>query len=579
MKETFTNIKKVYQYGKEYKKNLIMLILGTLSGAIVGVVLPLLTAKQIVYFTSDTVEQVIGVSLVILLVQAYRAFAALFFVRRNSQRFRRGTMKNIQIELGKEVLKISQTDMDSNSSGMFIQRVTNDTEKISDFFWEGLNSLRNILANVGSLFAIFIINFQAFLYYLFVSIVLTLIHIIKTNKYGKKDREYRDKTENVSGLIGELVRGTRDIKMLNAKSSFMTTLEQNIDMQNQKRFEMAGINAKYTYIIDTLKAIFEFGLILLLVLLIKNNIISVAIAIALFNYKSGIMTILMEKVSKLMELAKNFNISCDRVFSILDNKTFEKEKFGNKHLEKVYGNFEFKNVNFGYDEEKLILDNINFKINSGEMVGFVGKSGAGKTTIFNLLCKMYSIKSGEILIEDENINELDEQSIRGNITIISQNPYVFNLSIRDNLKLVKEELIEEEMREACRIACLDDFIESLPNKYDTILGEGGVILSGGQKQRLAIARAFVQKTKIILFDEATSSLDNETQAKIQKAISNLKDEYTILIIAHRLSTIVNCDKIMLLEEGKINDTGTHEELLSRNNLYQKLYQTEILQQT
>ncbi len=579
MKETFTNIKKVYQYGKEYKKNLIMLILGTLSGAIVGVVLPLLTAKQIVYFTSDTVEQVIGVSLVILLVQAYRAFAALFFVRRNSQRFRRGTMKNIQIELGKEVLKISQTDMDSNSSGMFIQRVTNDTEKISDFFWEGLNSLRNILANVGSLFAIFIINFQAFLYYLFVSIVLTLIHIIKTNKYGKKDREYRDKTENVSGLIGELVRGTRDIKMLNAKSSFMTTLEQNIDMQNQKRFEMAGINAKYTYIIDTLKAIFEFGLILLLVLLIKNNIISVAIAIALFNYKSGIMTILMEKVSKLMELAKNFNISCDRVFSILDNKTFEKEKFGNKHLEKVYGNFEFKNVNFGYDEEKLILDNINFKINSGEMVGFVGKSGAGKTTIFNLLCKMYSIKSGEILIEDENINELDEQSIRGNITIISQNPYVFNLSIRDNLKLVKEELIEEEMREACRIACLDDFIESLPNKYDTILGEGGVILSGGQKQRLAIARAFVQKTKIILFDEATSSLDNETQAKIQKAISNLKDEYTILIIAHRLSTIVNCDKIMLLEEGKVNDTGTHEELLSRNNLYQKLYQTEILQQT
>lgn len=577
MKETFTNIKKVYQYGKEYKKNLIMLIVGTFSGAIIGVVLPLLTAKQIVYFTSDTIEQVIGVSLIILLVQAYRAFAALFFVRRNSQRFRRGTMKNIQIELGKEVLKISQTDMDSNSSGMFIQRVTNDTEKISDFFWEGLNSLRNILANVGSLFAIFIINFQAFLYYLFVSIVLTLIHIIKTNKFGKKDREYRDKTENVSGLIGELVRGTRDIKMLNAKNSFMTTLEQNIDMQNQKRFEMAGINAKYTYIIDTLKAIFEFGLILLLVILIKNNTISVAIAIALFNYKSGIMTILMEKVSKLMELAKNFNISCDRVFSILDNKTFEKEKFGNKHLTKVYGNFEFKNVNFGYDEQKIILDNINFKINAGEMVGFVGKSGAGKTTIFNLLCKMYSIKSGEILIENENINELDEQSIRGNITIISQNPYVFNLSIRDNLKLVKEELTEEEMREACRIACLDDFIESLPNKYDTILGEGGVILSGGQKQRLAIARAFVQKTKIILFDEATSSLDNETQAKIQKAISNLKDEYTILIIAHRLSTIVNCDKIMLLEEGKIKDKGTHEELLSRNNLYQKLYQTEILQ--
>ena len=209
----------------------------------------------------------------------------------------------------------------------------------------------------------------------------------------------------------------------------------------------------------------------------------------------------------------------------------------------------------------------------------VGNQNCGKTTIFNLLCKMYSVKSGEIFIENENIEELDEESIRGNITIISQSPYIFNLSIRDNLKLVKENLTEEEMVEACRIACLDDFIETLPNQYDTILGESGIVLSGGQKQRLAIARAFIQKTKIILFDEATSSLDNETQAKIQKAISNLKDEYTILIIAHRLSTIVNCDKIMLLEEGKINDTGTHEELLSRNNLYQKLYQTEILQQT
>lgn len=200
----------------------------------------------------------------------------------------------------------------------------------------------------------------------------------------------------------------------------------------------------------------------------------------------------------------------------------------------------------------------------------------GKTTIFNLLCKLYDIKSGEILIENENINDLDKDSIRGNITIISQEPYIFNLSIRDNLKLVKEDLTEDEMIEVCKIACLDEFIETLPNKYDTVLGENGVVLSGGQKQRLAIARAFVQKTKIILFDEATSALDNETQAEIRQAISNLKEEYTILIIAHRLSTIVNCDKIMILENGKINASGTHHELLKENSTYQTLYQTEIL---
>ena len=284
----------------------------------------------------------------------------------------------------------------------------------------------------------------------------------------------------------------------------------------------------------------------------------------------------MQHISSYLELAKNFNISCDRVFSILDNKDFAKEKFGNEHLEDINGNFEFKNVTFGYNENKKVLDNINFKIHSGELVGFVGKSGVGKTTIFNLLCKMYSIQSGEILIENININELDEDSIRGNMTIISQNPYIFNLSIRDNLKLVKEDLTDEEMYNACKIACLDKFIEGLPNKYDTIVGEAGVILSGGQKQRLAIARAFVQKTKIILFDEATSSLDNETQSEIQKAISNLKNEYTILIIAHRLSTIVNCNKIMIVEEGKISDSGTHEELINRNCTYQVLCQTEMM---
>lgn len=580
MKETIENIKKVYQYGKEYKKHLIGMIMGVIFGTIIGIIVPLLTAKQIVYFTSNVWNQLIIISLVIFGVQAFAAFGAMFFTRRNHQHFSRGTMKNLQMKLGKEILKISQNDMDRNSSGMFIQRILNDTEKMSDFIsWGGLENLRQILGNVGALLATFVINRQVFLYYLFVSVVLTILNIERTKKYGKKDIQFRNKTEIVSSLTSELVRGIRDIKMLNAKDSFIVKLDENITEQNQKRFEMTKISMTYKYIIQTLKAVFELGLVFLLVYLVKNNTISISIAIALFNYKSGIMTIVMEKVSALLDLTKSFNISCNRVFSILDDKTFEKEKFGQKHLNKVDGNFEFRNVTFGYNENEKVLDNLNFKVNAGEMIGFVGKSGAGKTTIFNLLCKMYNIQSGEILIENENLNTLDEDSIRGNITIISQNPYIFNLSIRDNLKLVKQDLTEEEMIEACKVACLDEFIESLPNKYDTVVGEAGVILSGGQKQRLAIARAFVQKTKIILFDEATSALDNETQAEIQKAISNLKDSYTILIIAHRLSTIVNCDKIMVLENGQINDQGTHEELLNRNDTYHTLYQTEILKES
>ena len=179
----------------------------------------------------------------------------------------------------------------------------------------------------------------------------------------------------------------------------MVKLDENIKEQNQKRFDMAKVNMSYTYIIDTLRAVFELGLILLLVNLVKNNTISIAIAIALFNYKSGIMTVIMEQISGFLDLAKDFNISCDRVFSILEEGTFKKEHFGSTHLKEVKGNFEFKNVSFGYNENNTVLDNISFKVNSGEMIGFVGRSGAGKTTIFNLLCKMYNVKSGEILIE------------------------------------------------------------------------------------------------------------------------------------------------------------------------------------
>ena len=171
---------------------------------------------------------------------------------------------------------------------------------------------------------------------------------------------------------------------------------------------------------------------------------------------------------------------------------------------------------------------------------------------------------------------LTKDSIRNNMSIITQNPYIFNLSIRDNLLLVKEKVTEKEMIKACKTACLHDFIMSLPNGYDTIVGEGGITLSGGERQRLAIARALIKKTEIILFDEATSALDNETQEKIQKAIHNLKGKYTILIIAHRLSTIVNSDKIIMIDKGKIVGEGTHKYLMEKSLKYQKLYQADLL---
>lgn len=576
MKETVRNLKKVYSYGKEYRSCLIIQIICCIVGIVINISVPLIYAKFIVNFTNSIWQQAILMALALLFLSVVNEFKTLI-IRKNTQIFRRGTVRNMQMALGRETLRLEQSTLDSNSSGVFIQRLTNDTDKMAGMFTTGMGKLTGFLSNVGSFIAILIINYHMFIYYLVAAIILTSLHYIKNEQVGKKDVEFRKQSDKVAGLTGELVRGARDIKMLFAKESFMMELDNNLVLQSEKNFEMRNTDMGFNLVIDLLKDLFEFMTIIVLIYLITNEVITVAIGIALYSYKSTVLTDLMATVSSLLEECKNFNISCNRVFDIISNKKYKKEKFGSKHIDNIIGNFEFKDVVFSYDDTNIVLNNFNLKIEENKTYGIVGKSGEGKTTMFNLLCKMYDNQSGVISIDGIDIKELDEESIRGNITIISQSPYIFNLSIKDNLKLVKADIKEEEIKEACHLACLDEYIESLPNGYDTIVGEGGVNLSGGQRQRLAIARALVQKTKIILFDEATSALDNETQGQIQKAIDNLKDKYTIVIIAHRLSTIVNCDKIMILQNGKVIDSGTHKELLKSNIEYKKLCETEIVE--
>lgn len=292
-------------------------------------------------------------------------------------------------------------------------------------------------------------------------------------------------------------------------------------------------------------------------------------------YKTKIKYVFDYFVS-MMESIKSFNLSANRVYEIIDGEKFSKEKFGGTNLNHINGDFEFRNVSFAYKENKEILHNISFSVKANTTVAFVGKSGSGKSTIFSLLSKLYNVPDNKIFIDGIDINTLTRDAIRNNMSVITQNPYIFNLSIRDNLLLVKEKVSDKEMIKACKTACLHDFIMSLPDGYDTIVGEGGVTLSGGERQRLAIARALIKKTEIILFDEATSALDNETQEKIQKAIHSLKGKYTILIIAHRLSTIVNSDKIIMIDKGKIVAEGTHQALMKKSLKYQKLYHADLI---
>ena len=573
MKDLRKNLKFAWQYANNVKSKIIMFIVFDFAQIIISIILPIISAKMIVKLTSNELEQVLYLAITLFLIQTTRNiidFYSEYFIQYSYKEI----LKKLQMDLSKTILKLKNSCIEKTSSGLFIQRISGDTTKIADIFNIISLEVTSIITDIGIFIAIIIIDYRVFI---FIFILVFIIGILERKRIQNRinnEKIIRKDKDLVTGFIGELVRGTKDIKMLSAEKSFLKETEKKITHLNEKRYNMYNIQRKFRVSINTLKDFQTLAIITLLLYFISKDEITIAYALVIHNYV-GRISYIVKSFSNLVDSIKDFNLSCNRIFEIIHSDKYPKEKFGKKHIDNVKGNFEFKNVSFSYIPEYEVLKDISFKVKEKSMVAFVGKSGSGKSTIFNLLCKLYESNNGEILIDGININELDRESIRDNITIISQNPYIFNLSIKDNLKIVKEDLSEEEMIDACKKACLDDFINSLPNKYDTIVGEGGINLSGGERQRLAIARALIQKTEIILFDEATSALDNVTQLKIQKAIENMQNDFTILIIAHRLSTIINCDRILFLEDGKIYAEGNHNDLLNNCEKYKELYDMEI----
>ena len=549
-----------------------MIIFLSIVGVISSIIYPFISARIILNLTSNQINQFIFMGFI--LFTAFMINDTLsYFKSKLYEKIFRQIYINIQTNLGAEILKLSNKTLEENGSGVFIQRLVVDIKRISTIFTDLNIYFNGIISNIGIMITYFVLSKVMFIFILIALTIRFTIEILRINTYNKNDKEYRKNNDALTGFTSEIVRGAEDIKMLNGETSFLTELKRRFENLNNEKYEMENTNLSFLLCRWYWNQISYFLMIVIVGLLVKNGSIEIATAVVLFNFGNRYNS-LVGYITGAHELVKEFNLSATRIFDIFEDEKYEKESFGNKHLSKINGDFEFKNVTFKYSTNN-VLNNLNFKVHANETVAFVGKSGAGKTTIFNLLCKMYDNYEGLITIDGINIKELDKDSIRGNITIVSQNPYIFNMSIKDNLKLVKNNLTDKEMKEACKMACLDDFIESLPNKYDTIVGEGGINLSGGQKQRLAIARAFVQKTEIILFDEATSALDNETQSKIQQAIYNLQKEYTILIIAHRLSTIKSADRILVLDGGKIIGEGSHTKLLKTCKLYKELYENEI----
>lgn len=563
-------IRKCIPYFMQVKGSIVILVILSLFFSVINSLFPAFIASVLDLVTSGQFDKAILYGTIVIGVSIFTDLVSVPF--RNAFVKIQNTVSNsIKKDVINSYFMIRNKELIKTSSGLFLTRITSDPDMI-------VSAFSAIRANISTILS----NLFVFIYIFYLYPVLGIITVIGTilvyvvekkamDNWNSHRKEIKKDKEDNTTVINEGIKGVLDIKLLNITDYFKDKINGNFNSMYDKTIKANKKDSNYSFLRDFVVDAFTYIVIVAGILFAKDNIISMSSVIALFMYKDRLFTSVLYLAWSERQL-KEFSLSAERIFEVIDK--YPKEKYGNVRINDFKGNIQFKNVKFSYDKEP-VLKGVSFSVDEKDTVAIVGKSGSGKTTIINLISKLYTADYGSILIDGVNVNQIDKYTLRNNIAVIPQKPYLFNVTIRENLLMVCPDASHKQLENVCKICEIHDYIMSLPKGYNTLVGEGGVNLSGGEAQRIAIARALLMKSKIILFDEATSALDNETQANIQKAINNISDEYTMIIIAHRLSTIKDCNKIIVIDDGKVVGEGNHKELYKSNEIYKTLYENEL----
>lgn len=474
----------------------------------------------------------------------------------------------------KKALNLPAIAFEEMSSGEIINRITNDADSLSFTFGKMINMISSIVTALVILVYVF---FNSWIVGLILIVFLIILYfIIKKYTPLLKDAHKERKTtqDSFTSLANESIRGIREIKTLGIKEQLIINAKKSIDDIFKVSKKEIDLETRFNIVISLLKEVLEVGVFIICIILLYYKQITLTFFIAMTYYIYRYMWFI-ECLNDFTETYQKVSVSLDRVNEILENQKFNDVVFGNTNINNMKGIIKFKDVSFSYPNEEKVLDDFNLIIEPNKKIAIVGASGQGKSTLFNLITRLFDANAGTISIDDVNILDISEECLRKNVSIIRQEPFIFNRTILENFKIIDENIKLKDVKKYVKEAYLDEYIESLPKKYDTLLGEGGVNLSGGQKQRLAIARTLAKNSKIILFDEATSALDNNSQEFIKKSIDNLVKNHTVVIVAHRLSTIIDADVIYVIDKGRVIASGTHNQLLTSCDYYKNLYKSEM----
>ena len=560
---------------KHFYKLIIALFLSLVVAGSTGAIAWLLDpAVKKIFIDQDTTMMLlipiaIALSFTIKGASLYTARIILIKISNN-------VVKTMQTQLASCILKSDINTIESKHSGKYLAHFFYDVGQVSQLVGSGvLNLMKDSLTLIVLVGLMFYQNWNLALF----ALIMMPLAVIVAKSLGKRINKAVTESAKIEGgltsYLSEVIKGTRMIKIYQQENFEFDRSTKKIDERTNIQIKIGSILIRATPIMEILTGIMIGGFVYYSGFMIANGQMQIN---NFFSFLTAMM-LAYQPIRSLATINMLFNqgaVGADRVFNVLDAEPSIREISSASNLNIKKGTIKFEEVNFSYaNTKKEAIKNINISIEGSTTVALVGHSGAGKSTIVNLLPRFYDPQKGAVYIDEQNISSVTLSSLRKNISMVSQDIVLFDDTVRANVAYANMSASEKQIKEACDLAAAGEFIENLPQKFETIIGENGVRLSGGEKQRISIARAFLKNSPIILLDEATSSLDAESEEKVQNAIMNLTKNKTTLVIAHRLSTIIRADKIILVNRGEIADFGTHNELLKSSMIYKNLYSKQL----